>query len=279
MQQFFHSYITRVFRCLLPGVFLLVAAVQSYSQTAVDTTAPADEVIQEQPVADEDYSNEEEDEYEEKEYFSQKEASDSFRVNERRLPQGYAAKLKEDNDFWYADESFNRKKEKKPGENKTAQYVPLGQRTWVQTLLWIIIIGGFAAAIGWYLADSNVRLFRKRNTEISGGAAGEEEIPEDIFAINYQKEIDKAAAQGNYRLAVRLMFLRLLKNLSEKNIIQYKQDRTNLDYLMQLHPTKYYRSFFRLTRHFEYSWYGHFEVEEGAYRIIAGEFSGFEKEI
>ena len=82
-----------------------------------------------------------------------------------------------------------------------------------------------------YLADSNVGLFRRRKTLVDPASTGEEEIPEDIFAINYQKEIDKAAAQGNYRLGIRLMFLRLLRSLSEKkNIIQYKRDRTNLDY-------------------------------------------------
>ena len=73
------------------------------------------------------------------------------------------------------------------------------------------------------------------------GVAG---MTEDIFAINYQKEIDKACSKGNYRLAIRLMFLRLLKDLSEKNIIQYTQDKTNFDYLIQLHPTRLLQRFF-----------------------------------
>ena len=63
---------------------------------------------------------------------------------------------------------------------------------------------------------------------------GQTKETENIFEINFQQEIDKAVQAGNYRLAVRLLFLRLLKNLAEKNIIQYQQDRTNFDYLMQL---------------------------------------------
>ena len=66
---------------------------------------------------------------------------------------------------------------------------------------------------------------------------------------------------------------------SQKEIIQYKQDRTNFDYLMQVHATPYYSRFFRLTRHFEYSWYGHFEVDHETYLVIAEEFSRFENEI
>lgn len=77
-------------------------------------------------------------------------------------------------------------------------------------------------------------------------------------------------------MAIRLMYLRLLKNLSERNIIQYKQDRTNLDYLMQLHPTRYYNGFFRITRNYEYSWYGEFPVSNEAYGIIKKEFDNFE---
>jgi len=84
---------------------------------------------------------------------------------------------------------------------------------------------------------------------------------------------------GQYRLAVRLWYLRLLKELSNREIIQYKQDKTNLDYLMQVYNTGYYSRFFRLTRHFEYSWYGHFEVDRLTYDRIASEFLQFENEI
>jgi hypothetical protein len=67
--------------------------------------------------------------------------------------------------------------------------------------------------------------------------------------------------------------------MSEKNIIQYKQDKTNFDYLLQLHPTKHYNSFFRITRNYEYSWYGKFDVSEQAYRVISSEFDQFDREL
>ena len=86
-----------------------------------------------------------------------------------------------------------------------------------------------------------------------------------------------AAAAGNFRLAIRLMFLRSLKNMSEKNIIRYKQDKTNFDYLVELHPTTYYNNFFKVTRSYEYSWYGQFPVSEDAYRIIRNDFDQFDK--
>ena len=62
------------------------------------------------------------------------------------------------------------------------------------------------------------------------------------------------------------MYLRLLKKMSEQKIIQYTQDRTNFDYLLQLHSTQYYNEFFRLTRNYEFTWYGQFEVDETVFR-------------
>jgi hypothetical protein len=197
-------------------------------------------------------------------------------IQPRKLPDSLVKKMQADDDFWYANSEIEKEK-RKEDPAKDNSYTPIGQRGWFQTLLLLVIIGAFAGALMVYLTGSNVRLFRKANKKIDTGE--EEMITEDIFAINYQKEIDKAAANGNYRLAVRLMFLRLLKNMSERNIIQYKQDKTNLDYLLQLHPTRYYNNFFRITRNYEYSWYGQFEVSEEAYRIIRNDFDQFDNEL
>jgi hypothetical protein len=69
------------------------------------------------------------------------------------------------------------------------------------------------------------------------------------------------------------MFLQLLKELSNKNIIRYQQDRTNFDYLMQLHGTKYYEDFFRLTRNYEYAWYGLFDITESKFELVKKDFN------
>ena len=228
-------------------------------------------------VVEEDYKKDT-NETEKKVYFLERweRGGDSSLVRQHKLPDTLVKEMQEDDKFWYANAIFEKKK-KEELDLSNNKYVPLGQRTWFQTLIWLVIIGGFAAFLIIYLTGSNVGLFRKKNKMVQ--ASEEEDITEDIFAINYQKEIDKAAMQGNHRLAVRLMYLRLLKNMSEKNIIQYKQDKTNLDYLLQLHPTAYYKDFFRLTRNYEYSWYGLFEVSEGAYKIIRNDFEQFGRDI
>jgi hypothetical protein len=251
------------------------SSVQAQNEPATDTIAPGLDTIEQVIEAPkEEYETAGEGKnvkyFLEKEQYTEK--ADS--LHPRTLPTSVVKKLQGDEDYWYANAEIKKKKATK----EDLSYTPLVQRSWFQTLLWLIIVSGFAGFIMWWLAGSNVSLFRKKAKTINDN--GEEGVEtNDIFSINYQKEIDKAAQQKNYRLAVRLMFLRLLKNLSEKNIIQYNQDKTNLDYLSQLQPTNYYKDFFRITRNYEYSWYGQFEVNEQAFYIIRSDFENFNRKL
>ena len=47
-------------------------------------------------------------------------------------------------------------------------------------------------------------------------------------------------------------------------------------YLMQLRSTSHYNDFFRITRNYEYAWYGNFPVDEEAWHIIKTDFEKFD---
>lgn len=194
------------------------------------------------------------------------------RLKTRRISDSAKKAFKEDDAFWYANATFEKEKIK-PLEYRE----PFFQKVWFQTLLWLIIIASFAAGIIWWLSESNAGVFRKRDRKFDEEQSSTE--TDDIFAINFQRDIDRAIQQGNFRLAVRLMYLRLLKDLSERQIIQYTQDRTNFDYLTQLSPTPFYKEFFKVTRNYEFSWYGQFEVDEKSFRIIQNDFNQFNRKL
>lgn len=198
--------------------------------------------------------------------------TDSIRLQLRKVPDSVVTGLQEEDEFWYAN---NRIQKEKPETNKPQRnYNPYSGSSGFTTLLWVLIVGLFLGVVIYYMAESG--LFRRRIKIKADQGQDLEEMPEDIFAINYQKEIDKAVANGDYRLAVRLQYLRLLKHMTEKNMIRYQQDKTNMDYLMQLHNTAYYTDFFRVTLHYEYSWYGRFAVSQEAYRLITRDVEQFE---
>jgi hypothetical protein len=188
-------------------------------------------------------------------------------VRFRKLNDSFVATIRRDDAFWYVNYSF----EKKKAAAKERESKPFMQQPLAQTILWLLIIAGFIAFLIIYLSNSNVGLFRKANRSIANDSDSDE-IPENIFEINYQKQLDRAIQKKDFRLATRLMFLQLLKDLSNKNIIRYQQDRTNFDYLMQLHGTKYYEDFFRLTRNYEYAWYGLFDISDSKFDLIKQDF-------
>lgn len=191
----------------------------------------------------------------------------------RRLSKEHVDSLRSDDDFWYANTVFKKKKEK---EEKQSDDSSGSGNNGLAVLLWIVVIGGFIAFLFIYLTNSNVMLFRRtKNIRIQ-----EEDIPTDnIFEINYQKEIDKAVAAGNYRLATRLFFLRLLRTMADKHYIHYKHDSTNFDYLMQVNQQPWYQHFFRLTRNYEYIWYGQFDIRREDFDDLKKDFVKLEEKL
>jgi hypothetical protein len=191
----------------------------------------------------------------------------------RRLSDSARAALADDKDFWYADGNIHAKKKKEAGQS----YTPVGERSWFQTLVWLIIIGGFGVFLVIWLSGNNIRLFRRRPPPVA--LSGDEAMPEDIFAIRYEDEIRKALAREDYRLAVRLHFLKILRLLADRQLIRYQHDKTNLEFLLQVRSRSWYDAFFRATRHFEFAWYGQFAVDAGAYQAIADTMNDLERKI
>jgi hypothetical protein len=190
------------------------------------------------------------------------------KVDERKVDDSVVHKLKSDDDYWYANEKPKKKVPKKPSN--------VG--AWTNTLFWILAIGGFIALLVWLLATGNIFLFRKKPKEFKE-VEQEEEISEDIFSIEYGKEINKAIASQNFRLAVRLLYLQTLKELSQHELIIYTHEKTNRDYLFQLTSSKYYKDFFSLTRSFDYIWYGKFPLSAEGFSAVQKQFVNFKQQL
>ncbi|RSK45657.1 DUF4129 domain-containing protein [Hymenobacter perfusus] len=79
---------------------------------------------------------------------------------------------------------------------------------------------------------------------------------EDLHALDLDVLLTQAEEARNYRLAVRLGYLRVLRQLSDKGLIKWQPDKTNHDYLYELPTGPLPESFRELTRQFEYVWYG-----------------------
>ena len=91
-------------------------------------------------------------------------------------------------------------------------------------------------------------------------------LSENIHELDFQARLTEAEAAGNYRLALRLGYLQLLKQLTDRGLIRWQPDKTNHAYLAELPADGQLRPAFReLTRQFEYVWYGELALPAALY--------------
>lgn len=104
-------------------------------------------------------------------------------------------------------------------------------------------------------------------------------IDENIHAIDFNEAITDAVLQKNYRVAVRLYYLKSLKELSDAGLIQWQINKTNQSYVYELQSSKLNSSFSQVTQQFEYTWYGDFPIDEAHFIEIRESFLTFSKQI
>lgn len=122
------------------------------------------------------------------------------------------------------------------------------------------------------------RLLKTKYNWIFGGKGSSGQIPytvetEDIHSIDYELEIENAVSKGDFRLAVRLVYLKTLKMLSDQQLIHWAEGKTNREYQRELQKTNYKDEFLQLSYHFNYLWYGHFEASRERWEAAESEFS------
>lgn len=101
-----------------------------------------------------------------------------------------------------------------------------------------------------------------------------EDLETNLHEADVESFLDKSIREGNYRLAIRLYYLAIIKELSLKGIIEWKKDKTNGQYLRELRKNKYanLQAFRNVTRIFEYVWYSTMGFDQGKFKEVQLEF-------
>ena len=139
-------------------------------------------------------------------------------------------------------------------------------------IFWIVAIGLFAYLV-YRLFLSNSSFFsRNRKNNISADIQVTEENTNDPDAM-----LRNAIRNGNYRLAVRYLYLQALLRLSERKIIEINANKTNYEYVNEVRKHKFANEFASLTLQYEYVWYGEYPVDERLFKQIQEGFVQFNK--
>lgn len=88
------------------------------------------------------------------------------------------------------------------------------------------------------------------------------------FDVLAQHEIDA----GNYHLAIRYLYLKLLQILANQHLISWQRDKTNRDYINELLNTSYINEFKIITLDYEFIWYGKFQCNRFSFENIHSQF-------
>ena len=99
------------------------------------------------------------------------------------------------------------------------------------------------------------------------------ESEEDISQINFDELISIAIESKQYKLAVRYLFLNSLKLLSEKGLIELRNNKTNYQYLSEIKNNQIADVFRNTTSSFEWIWYGDFPVDENVMKSSQNDFN------
>lgn len=197
-------------------------------------------------------------------------------------------------DNYYNDDYYKYKEEKKSVNDEPDVFDRLWNKFWNKvmsgfmskkdgqfnpwSILWFVVFALLIVLVVLRLTNSGV------NTIFSGKRKAAEKIDAtledvDIHSIDFEEQIRNAISNNDYRLAVRLWFLRTLKSFSDKELLHWKIDKTNSDYYYELSGTSYQQEFGDVTKVYDYIWYGEFPVDEISYQKAEEKFRGLNKKL
>ena len=104
-------------------------------------------------------------------------------------------------------------------------------------------------------------------------------LDENIHEMDFDKLIQEAMDQQDYRRGVRLVFLHALKILSDKELILWQSGKTNHDYVAELNRNELKTGLNELSFYFDYAWYGNFRINKDTFQKIQTTFSDWRGKI
>jgi hypothetical protein len=173
----------------------------------------------------------------------------------------------------WLDELF--KKDKNQGDDAPLD-APTGSRDMAgANVVMIVALVVVAAALIYILARS---INRKKPDETaldeSGGLSQQPLEKDAMSALSKPPETwaglaDELAARGDFREAIRHLYLALLSRLHRDGVIDYDPTLSNWEYLFAFKGASTVKAGFKeLTRRFDFAWYGNEGVDSGAWSIF-----------
>ncbi len=99
-----------------------------------------------------------------------------------------------------------------------------------------------------------------------------ETVEADIHKSDIEGFAQHALREKDYKLAIRLYYLQVLKVLSQNKSIKWKRDKTNNEYIREMRQNAHFKDFRKTTRLFEQAWYGDVQIQEQDFERVKPQF-------
>jgi Domain of unknown function (DUF4129) len=154
----------------------------------------------------------------------------------------------------YSNDVPQPQKQRKPREPVSGPNIDFSFKG-LDTILLVLGIVLLIALIGYGLytvldAPSN-RMLARDGTEITL-----ENVEQYLHESDLDRFLREALTKQDYNQAVRLYYLKIIKNLSEQGAIDWAKEKTNRDYLREMQHHTLAQPFRAATQTYEYIWYG-----------------------
>jgi hypothetical protein len=206
---------------------------------AQDTAAPAIDITIDETAADDD--NEDTDEQDLPQYFP-----DTLSRIYRSIVYDSVEAINADKGFYYKSymDSILRASMKKPEKTKK----PIDFRgsgffnSIFGVIFWILAIGLFCYIV-YQLFLSNSSFFSRSRKNIAADITATTETDTN----DPEAQLRNAIRNGNYRLAIRYLYLQTLSRLAERKFIEINTNKTNYEYVNEVRKHKFANEFASLT--------------------------------
>jgi len=207
----------------------------------------------------------------------------ALEYNGKRILPDSVILIKNEKNLAYAKNLEDQLRSLQNKQQKTVTEIKPNKQSWLEKILPEIAQYFFwTLAVLFVLFILYKLFFTKGFFQRQSVASNVTALPEEedlSMTADYDRLIDNAIKEKDYRLAVRYLYLKSLQKLSEKGVVNFAVDKTNYQYVRELSSKSYKNTFATLTLNYEYVWYGEFNIDQIIFFKLQTEFQQFYNQI
>jgi hypothetical protein len=201
-------------------------------------------------------------------------AADTSHVVVRQPDPKFADSYRSQKEFIYTRPPLETNFLKQLWEYLLKQFRILMNITDAMPLIYKILMGGLVI-FSLFIAITKTRLYRIFYSDKEIESPGYEFANTVDSSIDFDEAIRSQMAQQQYRLAIRLLYLKVISQLRLKEYIHFSKEKTNVDYLRDLTGEDLRTRFYAITTIYNHVWYGDIEITEDQFIRFEKSFQSF----